>query len=255
MPVQSTYAANIAAAFLGQRANMENWNAVSLLVEDAAGIAFGVLVVQGTGTDKIKAATAEGVAVGTPVVTGAANGAVGTWTVDAGAVPGNYLIRITGTGATAAYDVEKPDGTLDGTGNVGTAYNGTINGTLADGSTDWAPGMYVTVPVTQSGGGNIRGITLRDETLAPANPDTYPQKSTAAVMTSGTIWVTAGATVAQGDPVYYIPATKKFTNVIGTTNVPVPTAMFDSAGSDAGLVKLRLSSAGAGVLRAASLTP
>lgn len=110
--------------------------------------------------------------VGTPVVTGAANGAPGTWTGDALAPAGNYIIEITGAaGATAAFNVFKPDGTLDGVGNVGTAYNGSINGTLADGSTDWGPGMYVTIPVSyaDSATAGLWGVFDEDNTDGTQN--------------------------------------------------------------------------------------
>jgi hypothetical protein len=119
------------------------------------------------------------------------------------------------------------------------AYNGSINFTLAD-ATDFIAGDYITVPVTQTGGGTVRGISVRDTTLAPANPDTYPLKATAAIMRKGMIWVTAGATVAAGDNVWYVPSTGRFTNVVGTTNVPVPTAKFETAGAAAGLALVSL---------------
>jgi len=78
---------------------------------------------------------------GTPVGTG--NGVIGSWTADAGVPSGEWTIEILGSGATAAFSVLRPDGALDGVGAVGTAYNGGINGTLADGSTDWGTGTRI----------------------------------------------------------------------------------------------------------------
>lgn len=93
----------------------------------------------------------DGVATpGTPV--GPGNGAVGAWTVDAGAPAGRWLIRLLATGATAAYAVYRPDGSQDGQGAVGTAYNGGINGTLADGATDWSVGAEIPIVVTYPDG-------------------------------------------------------------------------------------------------------
>lgn len=85
------------------------------------------------------------VTAGTPV--GAGNGAIGSWTADAGAPSGRWTIELLGTGATAAYAVNRPDGTRDGVGAVASAYNGGINGTLADGSTDWAEGTVIPMDV------------------------------------------------------------------------------------------------------------
>lgn len=87
------------------------------------------------------------VTAGTPI--GAGNGAIGSWTGDAGVMPGRWSLIITGAaGATASFSVERPDGTLDGIGAVGSAYNGGINGTLADGSTDWATGTRIPFDVS-----------------------------------------------------------------------------------------------------------
>ena len=78
---------------------------------------------------------------GTPV--GIGNGTIGAWTADAGVAAGEWSIEILGTGATAAFRVLRPDGSVDGVGAVGSAYNGGINGTLADGSTDWGAGTRI----------------------------------------------------------------------------------------------------------------
>jgi hypothetical protein len=82
------------------------------------------------------------------------NGAVSAVSADAGAMEGDWLVEIVGAaGATAAFKVLRPDGSIDGQGNVGTAYNGTgsINFTIADGATDYGPNMFVPITVAYDG--------------------------------------------------------------------------------------------------------
>lgn len=77
------------------------------------------------------------------------NGAVGTWTCDDGAQEGTWLIEITKAATNAGnFTVKRPDGTIDGVGTVGVAYNGGINGTLGDGSNDWLEHDYIPVVVS-----------------------------------------------------------------------------------------------------------
>jgi hypothetical protein len=243
MNLQPNYNTSPAALVLGQVGNMELTNIISRLVEDAGGLEFGRLVMQGTADAQVKKATALSVAVGSPVTTGTGNGSIGTPTVDAGAQPGDYKVVIIEPGANVGtFEVFKPDGSLDGTGVVAVAYNGSINFTLADGATDFLAGDYITVPVTQTGASKIVGVSRRDDTLAPSASaqDVYPVKATAGIVTKGTVAVTCGATVAARDPVYYIPSSGKFTNVPGTSNVLVPGALFETASTDAALVLIRL---------------
>jgi hypothetical protein len=108
-------------------------------------------LVAGTVLGAVLLAAAATVTPGTPVSgTGATvgNGAVGTWTSDAGALPGTWYLQVTVTGATGKYTVTRPDGTLDGVGTIGSAYNGGINGTLADGSNDWLVGDLIPIVVS-----------------------------------------------------------------------------------------------------------
>lgn len=63
MAVQSTYADNISAAKAGLRANMEPARLISRNVEDAAGIAFGLAVAQGTDDNGCKAFAAGDTAI------------------------------------------------------------------------------------------------------------------------------------------------------------------------------------------------
>ena len=86
------------------------------------------------------------------------NGAVSAVSADAGAMAGNWLVEIVGAaGATAAFKVIRPDGSVDGQGNVGTPYSGTrsINFSIADGATDYGPNMFVPITVTYADGDSV----------------------------------------------------------------------------------------------------
>jgi len=70
-------------------------------------------------------------------VVGTGNGAIGVVTADTGAAAGQYEVVIVSPAADGgAFQVIRPDGSLDGAGNVGSPYNGAINFTLSDGSAD-----------------------------------------------------------------------------------------------------------------------
>lgn len=119
-------------------------------------ILAGQSLVAGAVIGVILAAASATVTAGTPVSGSGGtvgNGAVGAWTSDAGAPEGTYRIVISNPATDAGkYEVFKPDGTLDGVGTVGVAYNGTINGTLADGSADWVEDDYIPVTVSYASG-------------------------------------------------------------------------------------------------------
>lgn len=89
-----------------------------------------------------------------------------------------------------------------------------------------------------------RGITVRDNFAGGTGVDVdkYPIKSSAMLMVKGVIWVTAGATVVAGAPVYMVVGTGnagKFTSV-STSNLPIPNAIFETGGALDGLVAIRL---------------
>lgn len=112
-------------------------------VGTARTFAFAALVA----TALVGAATVEAGAV-----VGTGNGAIGTVTADAGAPAGVYQIVIIEPAADAGvFQVIRPDGVLDGTGNVGAAYNGTINFTLADGASNFVSGDRIPVTVSYPG--------------------------------------------------------------------------------------------------------
>lgn len=73
------------------------------------------------------------------------------------------------------------------------------------------------------------------------NPDAYPQYFTGAFMTQGTMYVTAGATVAAGDPVYFLTASGKYTNTDNSAaNPAIPDAYFEEGGADGSIVQISL---------------
>lgn len=256
--VQTTYNQTLAAAVLGMRANMEVSNAISRVVEDAAGIGFGIAVVRGANANGIKAAVALGTTVGSfgAVGTGnsTGNGTFSAPTIATGALPGDWIVEFDDA---THFVVSDPSGAEVGRGTAAVAYTGTgPNFTFTAGGTAQQPGDLFKATVSQSGGGAILGVTIRDETLLPPGDplnttagDIYPQYATAAVETRCPIWVMAGATVAAGDPAYFVPSTGRWTNVAGTSNVPLilPTpsgvnvgSTFDSASTNGNLVLLRL---------------
>lgn len=97
---------------------------------------------------------AEGSATVTPAKAfGAGNGALGAWTADAGAPAGVYRAECVAAATNAGtFDITKPDGTPDGQATVAVAYNGTVNGTIGDGSADWAVGDVVEITVSYAAG-------------------------------------------------------------------------------------------------------
>lgn len=106
----------------------------------------------GTVLGPVLAAAAATVTPGTPVSGSGGtvgNGAVGTWTADAGAMAGTWNIEITAAASNAGkYKLVRPDGTVAGVGTVGVALDNELNGTLADGSNDWVVGDVIPIVVS-----------------------------------------------------------------------------------------------------------
>lgn len=92
------------------------------------------------GTQTVAAAVAFGGNTGT--------GTVGSLTADTGAAPGTYKIVVIEPATDGGtFEVFRPDGSLDGTGAVGAAYNGTVNFTLSD-ATDFVAGDGFSIAVS-----------------------------------------------------------------------------------------------------------
>lgn len=81
------------------------------------------------------------------------NGSIGTVTADDLAQEGDYeQVFIEPASNLGTFEILRPDGTLDGTGVVGTAYNGMLNFTQADGSADFVAGDRRTINVAYAAG-------------------------------------------------------------------------------------------------------
>lgn len=81
------------------------------------------------------------------------NGLIGTVTADTAMPAGRYTVLIIEPATNGGtFQVNKPDGTLDGRGTIAVAYNGSINFTLADGATDFVAGDGFNVDVSYAAG-------------------------------------------------------------------------------------------------------
>jgi hypothetical protein len=239
---QTTYSNAPAKGLPGQIANMELANVISRTVETVAGIGFGQPAFRGAGD--------HGVILGaTFAATGAGSEAAGNTgtgtitdepTISAGAKPGRYKAVLLATSGTAAFVVEDPDGIIVGHGNVASAFTGgglafTISnaGTMTIGDTFY-------VDVTYTANKKFVGLAVLDPAVPPAasSPDKFPENFTGAFMTQGTMYVTAGASVVDGDDVYWNPATGRYTNTV--THIRIPGAVFDTSGGDGDIVEISL---------------
>lgn len=79
-------------------------------------------------------------------------GTVGSLTGDAGIMAGDWKVVIVDPVTNAGtFEVLRPDGTLDGTGHVASAYNGGLNFTISD-ATDFVAGDGFTINVSYAAG-------------------------------------------------------------------------------------------------------
>lgn len=85
------------------------------------------------------------------------------------------------------------------------------------------------------------GIAIIDPTLPALNADTYKRYDSVNILRRGVVWVTVGAAVEEGDPVYYVDATGVWTNVAGGgANIRLGSAVYESAAANAALAKIRV---------------
>ena len=90
------------------------------------------------------------VTVGAPAFTGTGDGTCtrATPAYGAGVQEGTYIVRLLeGVAQGGNFQVIRPDGTIDGIAVIGTAYEGQIQFTLADGSTDFSNAAQFTLAV------------------------------------------------------------------------------------------------------------
>lgn len=240
---QTSYGASQAHGLPGLVANSELSNRISRTVESAAGIEFGQPAFRGSGDHGcVLGATFAASASAAAVAGNTGDGAMGAVTPTAGAKEGRYKVTVIEPGTNAGkFSVEDPDGAVIGNGTVAVAFSaGGIAFTLADGATDFIAGDAFNIDVTFTANADYLGLAILNPAVpaASSTPDKYPQYFTAALLTEGQMWVTAGATVADGDDVYWNPSTKRFTNT--TTHVRIPGAKFDTSAVDGGLVEISL---------------
>lgn len=128
-----------------------------------------------------------------------------------------------------------------GDGVVGSAFSaGGLAFTLADGATDFVAGDSFTIAVTYTANAEFLGIAVLNRAVpaATATPDKYPQYFKAALMTMGPIALVAGESVGPGDPVYWNPATKRYTKT--ATHIRIPDCTFEETGADGVAVEVSL---------------
>lgn len=92
-------------------------------------------------------------------------------------------------------------------------------------------------------GATFLGIAVLNRAVAASatDPDEYAQYSTAALLTQGTIFVTAGGTVAPGDDVTWNTSTGEYsTTAADGTNLAIPGARFETNGGDGDIVIISL---------------
>jgi hypothetical protein len=97
-------------------------------------------------------------------------------------------------------------------------------------------GVTVTPTATK-----LMGITIANYAAPPVQAtgvqaDSYPQYSTAGILTKGVIWVNSSVAVADGDQAYVTPG-GAITNV-STSNVILPGWVFEDTIAAAGLTRL-----------------
>lgn len=239
---QNTYTTAFAVGVPGMIADTELLNVISRTVESAAGITFGQPAYRGSGDHGV-------IVGGTFTATGAGSAAAGNTGVQtitaappvaAGAKAGRYVLTAVSAGATAEFLFSDPDGIE--LGNVTTGTPATIGGigpfTITDAGTDPAIGDQMYIDVTFTADADFIGIAVINpgQPAVATSPDSYKQYDTASLLTKGVVWVTAGASVADGGDVYWNPATLRYTST--TTHVRIPGYKFDTSGSNAGLVRI-----------------
>ena len=101
-------------------------------------------------------------------------------------------------------------------------------------------GDHGVVPLSS---GTFLGIAILNPAVPPnaSLPDSYPQYFTGAFLTQGSMYVTAGGTVADGGAVFYNTVTHRYVGAAGTNIVgPIPDAVFDTSGADGSIVEISL---------------
>ncbi len=241
--VQTTYATSTPIGLPGMIVNSEPVDKFSATLQ-GADLPFGQPVLRGTLDRTCILASQETYQAASAAVAGnTGNGTMGAITVSTGAKLGVYKLTVIAAAANAGnFTVEDPQGITVDNGAVASAFSsGGLAFTLADGATDFAAGDQFTITVTATGGtdvGDFVGLSVMDTTLNHTTADVYQAADNVAIMGMGIMWVTAGATLVPGDPVYWNPATKRYTKT--TTHLAIPSATFISSAVDGGMIRVAL---------------
>jgi len=86
----------------------------------------------------------------------------------------------------------------------------------------------------------VLGITVRERSRTPENPDAFARYESARIMKKGVIWVVASVAVVAGDPVFVIPATAAFAKTNASSAIQIANARWDSSAGIGALAKVRL---------------
>ncbi|PHR90443.1 MAG: hypothetical protein COA80_16185 [Leeuwenhoekiella sp.] len=113
------------------------------------------------------AATAGNPISGTGATPG--NGSLGALTVDNGAPVGDWMVRFNDA---THFDVLRPDGTIEGVGVLGTAYNGGINFNGTAGGTAFVEDDRIIVTVDNDDAVTKHKLSLKAATDGSQAPDT-----------------------------------------------------------------------------------
>lgn len=114
------------------------------------------------------------VTVGAAVFAGTGNGVLtkATPAYGAGAQAGTYTVRfVEKTTDSGEFEVVRPDGTVDGFGVIGTAYDGQVKFTIADGATDFDQTSVFTIPVTIAANADLGKYKALDPAAVDGSAD------------------------------------------------------------------------------------
>lgn len=191
--------------FIGELAMGIGYHVEAITLASGENLEAGALLsVTETGTPTATAGTPVSGVGGT-----VGNGTVSAVTADAGAMAGTYMLICTATGATGKFRVMKPDGTLDGILTIGSAYNGSINLTVADGANDWLVDDIIPVTVAYAGDETdpeyveydgtlpLSGVLMKDTDASSAAAATTALTKGPAVINANDLSWFSGATAAE----------------------------------------------------------
>lgn len=174
---------------------------------------------------------------------------IGSITGSTSSQNGVYNIVLLATSSTGAFEVGKPDGTIDGVGKIGTAYTGGINFTITNGGTATIGDSFtITVVRPYDEGGEqfkVWAPSATDGSQVPVAIALYP------VVTGvgATAKITALRREAEFRQSAVNFASASFTGSISTTTLTV-TAMAPGSGP----IQLGTTLGGAGVTAATTIT-